>query len=348
MVLMCPAAIAVTGNIKSFGGFSLLFFAGTLFYAWIGGSGIRHPWVALMAALAAFIPVALYRGPQSWMFLGFVLAPSVFTSLILGAHAEQSHRQMASTWRSKEIALRSNFSQALRNSEELSQAVANLAGVHHDISNALTGALLSSAMMSAKAVSLTDSTGSPVLNREVERLHGQLNTLKGILQSARTLAMEMSPGSQASPVPAPVQSSLDNACRWLAEANIAIEVERELASGCSAVMVKGGPLGLTRIFHNLLLNAAQGDGQRGATRVRVAARLEGSRTVISVADDGPGFLEEQLNAPLQIFQTTKAEGTGLGLLNVELAVKEAGGVLRRANGTKGGAVVSFDLESAPG
>jgi two-component system C4-dicarboxylate transport sensor histidine kinase DctB len=347
-VLMCPAAIAITGNLVVFGAFSLMFFGGSLFYAWVGGSNSRYPWVAVMTACAASVPVGLLHDQRSWMFLGLVLAPSIFTGLILGGISRANHAELRKRWEQKESEVHQAYSTTLRQHDALSRSFLSMAGTHHDISNALTGALLSSAMMSKKAVAQAVDTQTEVPPAEFERLQRQLHAMKGILDAARSLSQELDPTSQQAHTVASIAHSLDEACRWLSEANVHLELERELDGTCPAVKVKGGPLSLSRVFHNLLLNAAQGDGQQGATRVVVRSWAQGGRTHVSVSDDGPGFGPDQLTAPTLLFQTTKAAGSGLGLANVEFTVREGGGVLRRSNGSGGGAVISFDLESAPG
>jgi signal transduction histidine kinase len=341
-VLLCPAAIAITGTPVAFGAFSLLFFGGTLFYGWIGVSDFRHPWVAVMSACAALVPAGIFRGERASLFLGFVLAPSVLTATILGSFSRRNLEHMREHWEAKA------FSTSLRHHESLRRSYLSIAGTHHDISNALTGALLTSAALSRRALERTENTQTEVPSAELERLQRHLHAMKGILDAARSLSRELDPTSLQAATAAPIGPSLDEACRWLDEARIPLDLQRELDPGCPAVRVSGGPLQLSRIFYNLLLNAAQGDGQQRATRVVVRSWAQGGRTHVSVSDNGPGFTLKQLTAPIQPFQTTKETGTGLGLVNVEFTVREGGGLLRRSNGSGGGAVVSFDLESAPG
>lgn len=79
---------------------------------------------------------------------------------------------------------------------------------------------------------------------------------------------------------------------------------------------------LTQLMVNLLLNAAQAMGGRGAISV-VASRIEDWRPAfgvvarpalrITVADDGPGIPAEIADRVFDPFFTTKAEGSGAGL-----------------------------------
>src|SRR5690606_11439663 len=99
------------------------------------------------------------------------------------------------------------------------------------------------------------------------------------------------------------------------------------------VEVAGGMQSLLRILENLVLNALQGNGARGAHRValRVDSEHAGAVHRIVVEDDGPGFDAEQLSQPISAFSTSKRSGTGLGLYTVERLVTASGGTLRRVN-----------------
>jgi signal transduction histidine kinase len=67
---------------------------------------------------------------------------------------------------------------------------------------------------------------------------------------------------------------------------------------------------LERAFENLVRNAREAAGERGAVAVSVAS--EPGRVVVSVADDGPGLPPER-RSDLRPFFSTKPGGLGLGL-----------------------------------
>jgi len=87
----------------------------------------------------------------------------------------------------------------------------------------------------------------------------------------------------------------------------------------------------------------------GAGRVRVAARAEGARVVVEVADTGPGIPPEDLRRVFEPFFTTKGagKGTGLGLAISQAVVESLGGELTARNGEAGGAVLTLALPAAP-
>ncbi|EIE49501.1 sensory box histidine kinase/response regulator [Citreicella sp. 357] len=89
---------------------------------------------------------------------------------------------------------------------------------------------------------------------------------------------------------------------------------------------------------NLVLNAADACGARGA--IRVAARAVGDTWLeLVVTDTGPGFAPLALSHGLDPFFTTKGgAGSGLGLAMVYDMAKLAGGDVRLANGDSGARV----------
>jgi C4-dicarboxylate-specific signal transduction histidine kinase len=109
--------------------------------------------------------------------------------------------------------------------------------------------------------------------------------------------------------------------------------------------LRGGAPTLHRVVENLLINACEGDGQRGARSVEVSVTTElaEGRLRLSVRDDGPGFSAEQLSQGPKPFGTTKPNGTGLGLFTSERLVHACGGAMKRSNRPEGGAEVTIYL-----
>jgi signal transduction histidine kinase len=83
---------------------------------------------------------------------------------------------------------------------------------------------------------------------------------------------------------------------------------------------------LTQVFTNLLLNAYEAMNGEGHITVRaIATRMEESGigrdgVVIEVADDGPGIPADVKDKVFDLFFTTKAKGSGLGLAVVRRIV----------------------------
>lgn len=105
-----------------------------------------------------------------------------------------------------------------------------------------------------------------------------------------------------------------------------------LVKHCKVRVVADGPLEVPivpslvdQLLINLLINAADATNGRGTIEVRV--RKEGGDAVLEVHDDGPGVPPELEPQLFGAFKTTKAHGTGLGLMSVkECAARHRGSV----------------------
>ncbi|HEX7598170.1 MAG TPA: ATP-binding protein, partial [Polyangia bacterium] len=90
--------------------------------------------------------------------------------------------------------------------------------------------------------------------------------------------------------------------------------------------IRGFPGQVDQILMNLLTNAAQAMGNHGGT-IRVSAKPNDSRVLLTVSDDGPGIPADVLPRIFDPFFTTKdvGEGSGLGLSIVHGIVERHGG-----------------------
>lgn len=114
------------------------------------------------------------------------------------------------------------------------------------------------------------------------------------------------------------------------------------------VLAAGGEAALSRVLHNLVCNACEGDGRRTPTHVAVRAVSAdaGQSVEVAIEDDGPGFPKDVLESALEKRRTSKPDGSGLGLLIVAGLLGSQAHTLRRANRPDGGARVSFELQLA--
>ena len=103
-----------------------------------------------------------------------------------------------------------------------------------------------------------------------------------------------------------------------------------------------------QVLMNIVRNgieAIEGAGHRRGT-ILIAAQISGDAEVeVRVSDTGPGFLPDQLRAPLTPFVSTKEHGLGIGLSLSRSIVETHGGRLWIAD-QLGGATVFFTLPIA--
>ncbi|MDT8387375.1 MAG: ATP-binding protein [Thiogranum sp.] len=99
---------------------------------------------------------------------------------------------------------------------------------------------------------------------------------------------------------------------------------------------------LRQALLNLILNAGQSLGDTGGD-IFLAAQRQDNHLEIGVADSGPGFPPEMLEAGVQAFCSLRPGGTGLGLVMVRRFVTDLGGELLLSNRDEGGACVRLRL-----
>ena len=87
---------------------------------------------------------------------------------------------------------------------------------------------------------------------------------------------------------------------------------------------------LKEVFVNLIVNACEAMGKDGRIEISAEAFTDdhiGDGVRVSVMDNGPGMSEEVRARVLEPFETTKEEGTGLGLFIAVRIIEEHGGRL---------------------
>ena len=101
---------------------------------------------------------------------------------------------------------------------------------------------------------------------------------------------------------------------------------------------------LCRALTNLVENALHAMPEGG--EVRLSAHTDprvAHRGQIVVSDNGPGIPDGVLESAFQPFNTTKQDGTGLGLANVKKVIDLHGGSIAVRNADGGGAVFTMSL-----
>jgi signal transduction histidine kinase len=207
---------------------------------------------------------------------------------------------------------------------------------HHDVRSTLSSAMMRTEKL---ASSLTGDAGAAAaeLREDLDEVARLIGTTKD--RAYKELAELDLP--QRVVVPPVVRSVVQVVTRRFPD------VRFELTSGggdALDALVVGGAQGLARVLLNVLVNAREGDGTRGATRVAVhVARGASAVVTIRVVDDGPGFPADVLAAAPGTFVSTKADGSGIGMFLVASVVEASGGLLERRNAARGGAEVVISL-----
>ncbi len=141
-----------------------------------------------------------------------------------------------------------------------------------------------------------------------------------------------------------VQAALDFATIDLRANQVRLHVD--LAEGLPTVLAD--PVQIQQVCLNLLRNAidAMLDLPPAARHLAVTTAATPHGAVVRVADSGPGVDAEMRERLFQPFQTTKAEGMGMGLSISSSIVGAHGGTIRYADAEQGGAVFSVEIPQA--
>lgn len=122
--------------------------------------------------------------------------------------------------------------------------------------------------------------------------------------------------------------------------SVEVEVAAELP-------VQASRNALLKVFTNLVENARQAMGEVGTVAIR--GRIEDSRVVVEVRDEGPGIADEVEGRLFEPYFSTKSTGTGLGLVICRNLMEKMGGSIALANRPdRAGALARVSLPRAQG
>jgi signal transduction histidine kinase len=92
-----------------------------------------------------------------------------------------------------------------------------------------------------------------------------------------------------------------------------------------------------QVMMNLILNAIEATIEQG--KVVITMQPDSNHVAIEVADEGPGFTDEQQEHLFEAFYTTKSNGVGLGLAVSRELMQSMGGQLCYKSGRAGATFV---------
>jgi nitrogen fixation/metabolism regulation signal transduction histidine kinase len=209
----------------------------------------------------------------------------------------------------------------------------------HEIKNPLTPIQLSAERLRHKLLPKADEKDAQVLDRATRTITQQVEAMKSMVNDFSEYAR--TPKIQAEPL------VLD---RLVAEV---MDLYKSAGQGAVSVLlgapgarVRGDPLRLRQVIHNLVKNALEALEGRPDGRVEVSTSRPDDPDLeivqLKVADNGPGFDEAIRERVFEPYVTSKAKGTGLGLAIVKKIIEEHGGMIAAEN-TGAGALIRIRL-----
>jgi two-component system CheB/CheR fusion protein len=232
-----------------------------------------------------------------------------------------------------DITARKKTEEQVREQAALTRLGEMAAVVAHEVKNPIAG--IRGALQVILSRMPGDQRDRAIVAEIIDRLDGLSAIVRDLLLYAR---------------PAPPRQELVDV-RSILDATAAL-LKRDPALGEVAVEVDGAtpPIAgdaeqLRVVFQNLIINAAQAMGGRGAIDVTIAT--EASRCRIAIHDQGPGMPPDVLTRAFEPFFTTKHRGTGLGLAIARRIVEAHQGHLHIASEAGQGTTVTLDLPVSP-
>ena len=320
----------------------VLLLAATALHGWRYRVTWREPFVAggTLVALACALP--LCSGLDHAVLFAIVGPAALFAELSLGALAVRYDQARADAERLRAAVHAQLIEQQERDVGQLTQAMGEILRHHQDMDQALLHAGSAADMMAAFGVQ-RGVLARTEFEEQSRQLQDSLRQLQEMVTEVRAKGRRFVGAEPEAVALGPVLESV--------QAHVGlrfpdVDIHVWVDPPCPArALLRGGPLTLRRVVESLVVNACEGNGEQGASRVFIRARTEplSGRLEVEIEDDGPGFPPERLNAPAEELYTTKPQGTGLGLYTSECLLRASGGLLHRHNGPGGGALLRILL-----
>jgi two-component system C4-dicarboxylate transport sensor histidine kinase DctB len=214
------------------------------------------------------------------------------------------------------------------------------AGMVHELNQPLTALRT----LSHSAGILLDKQRPDEVRDNLHRIAGMVDRLARLTSLLKTFAHK----SDAPPASVSLARSIADA-----QAVVGTELEAKDVDFVADVQPPGlsvmtDEAAMASVLINLMRNAI--DAVQGAPQrmLRVRARANGGRVILTVTDTGPGIRADILPRLFEPFVSSKPAGAGLGLglvISAQL-VRSIGGTLQASNCDEGGARFTIDLPMA--
>ena len=190
----------------------------------------------------------------------------------------------------------------------------------HEIKNPLTPIQLSAERLQAKLATKLETNDAEILQKSTRTIVQQVEALKEMVDDFAQYAKPAKKQATDIDLAALVQEVLA-----LYPAKQGVQFITEFETG--EMLIKGDPVSIRQVVHNLVINALEAIGDHGQIEVHLSRVQKNYSDFIEMAvyDDGPGIKDDQIEQIFEPYVTTKTKGTGLGLAIVKKIIEEHGG-----------------------
>lgn len=213
------------------------------------------------------------------------------------------------------------------------------AGLRHELGNPINSIKTALTVVRQSLSTLPMERVSDYLDRVLQ----EVGRVEYLLRSMASFNSTHQPVLEPVPV-APFLTRLASIVRADAERrNVRISVHVDDA----VVSVIADPRALHQVLLNLLTNALDALVDRQDARIRLSAKRRGAHVHITVADNGPGIPRQLRSHLFKPFHTTKAKGTGLGLVISRKLVTLMRGTIELEPPSGGETMFTVSLDADP-
>ncbi len=214
------------------------------------------------------------------------------------------------------IMVQSYWNELMRQKLQIPAALAT--GLAHEVRNPLNAIGLQMTLLERKL--RTAQVDSGVYEPVLEAVHTELQRIQGLNSEILDFAKPV----EVAPSTVNLKQLIEEVQRshqlTLDAGGIRMEVN---ATG--EVEMEGDKARLSQVFVNLMTNAVEAMPEGGTIRVEIEGRKEG--VVVEFSDDGQGMPPALKYQIFDLFHTTKAGGTGIGLPIARKIVEAHGGTI---------------------
>ncbi len=208
------------------------------------------------------------------------------------------------------------------------RAVRDLAaGVAHEIGNPLNAISLNIQMLERDP---SDQESIAIIKTQVRRLDG---IIRGFLEALKPSRPHLMPGSLADPL----KNCLEAMKPQFEDRRIAVTLD--IPAALPPVALDANQF--EQVFFNLLKNALE--AMKDGSRIEIGLASDDREVAVTVRDHGAGMSAEQLVHLFEPYHTSKAKGTGLGLMITHRIVTDHGGTLAAESTPGEGTVFTIRL-----
>jgi len=192
----------------------------------------------------------------------------------------------------------------------------------HEIKNPLTPIQLSAERLQLKLATKLEAADADILQRSTRTIVQQVEAMKEMVDDFSQYAKPAKKQAVEIDLAGLVQEVLT---LYVSRPGVMFKTDYE----SDALIIKGDPVSIRQVLHNLVKNALEAIESKGLIEINLHRVQKNNTDFIEIAlyDDGPGIKDEQIEQIFEPYVTTKAKGTGLGLAIVKKIIEEHGGAI---------------------